>query len=117
MNASTAVTWQYLAPNVKSCYRQLFVAGARIRARVLYGLFISDEEPLTPEEIALDFNLPVDAVHEAIAYCQGDPPEIAWDFEREERLMVASGMNKPDYKDGAKFRVVPPAEVALLLVR
>ena len=37
-----------------------------------------------PEEIAAEFNLPLEAVNEAIAYCQSKPPEITQDFEREE---------------------------------
>ena len=105
MNASAPVTWKHLSPNPKSCYRQLFVTGTRIRARVLYGMFMSAEEPMNPEEIAEDLGLPIEAVHEAIAYCQGQPPEIAEDFEREERIIEVSGIN----------RVVPPAEVARIL--
>src|SRR5437588_460867 len=97
MHPSTSITWQYLAPNPKSCYKQLFVKGTRIRARVLYGLAMS-ADALTPEEIAAEFNLPLEAVKEAIAYCQSKPLEIAQDFEREERLMQASGMNDPAYK-------------------
>jgi uncharacterized protein (DUF433 family) len=115
MNSSTSTTWQHLAPNPKSCYKQLFVKGTRIRARVLYGMFMSAQEPMTLQEIAVDFNLPLEAVKEAITYCQGKPPEIAQDFEREERLMEASGMNDPDYKHGGKFKIVPPAEVARFL--
>jgi uncharacterized protein (DUF433 family) len=115
MNPSTSTTWQYLAPNPNSCYKQLFVKGTRIRARVLYGMFMSADEPMTAEEIAGEFNLPLEAVKEAIAYCQSKPPEIAQDFEREERLMQASGMNDPDYKYGGKFKTVPPEEVARIL--
>ena len=59
--------------------------------------------------------MPIEAVREAIAHCQGNPPEIAQDFEREERLMEASGMHDPDYKFGGKFKVVPPEEVARIL--
>src|SRR6266446_2308379 len=112
MGPSTSITWQYLAPNPKSCYQQLFIKGTRIRARVLYGMFMSADEPLTPQEIAAEFQLPLAAVEEAIAYCQSNPPEIAQDREREERLMAASGMNDPDYLKGGRFKVVPPAEVA-----
>src|SRR6266852_5555572 len=111
----TSTIWNYLAPNPKSSYKQLFVKGTRLRARVLYGLYMSAEEPMTPEQIAAEFSLPLEAVKEAIAYCQSNPPEIAQDFEREERLMQASGMNDPDYKHGGKFKVVPPEEVARIL--
>src|SRR5688572_21628275 len=115
MNQAASKTWLHLAADPKSCYKQLFVKGTRIRARVLYGLFRSAEDPMTPEQIATDYSLPLAAVNEAIAYCQGNPPEIAEDFEREERLMRASGITEPDYKHGGRFRIVEPAEVARIL--
>ncbi len=111
-NSPTTTTWQHLAPNPKSLYTQLFVKGTRIRARILFGMYMSAEEPRTPEEIAADYNLPLEAVKEAIAYCQTDPPEIKKDFEREERLMEATGMNDPDYKYGGKFKSLSPQEFA-----
>jgi uncharacterized protein (DUF433 family) len=115
MNRSTSLTWRYLAPNPNSCYKQLFVKGTRIRARVLYGMFMSADEPMTAEQIAEEFELPLEAVKEAISYCQGNPPEIPQDFEREERLMQASGMKDADYKYGGKFKIVPPEEVVRIL--
>jgi uncharacterized protein (DUF433 family) len=114
MTPSTTTTWKHLAPNPKSAYKQLFIRGTRIRPRILYGYFMSDEEPMTPEEIAADYNLPLEVVKEAIAYCQTDPPEIREDFEREERIMEATGMNDPDYKYGGKYRILSPAERARL---
>jgi uncharacterized protein (DUF433 family) len=115
MSNETTTTWKHLAPNPKSAYKQLFIRGTRIRARVLYGMFMSDDEPMRPEEIAAEFNLPLEAVQEAIAYCQTDPPEIKKDFEREERLMEACGMNDPDYKYGGKFKPIPPEELTRIL--
>jgi uncharacterized protein (DUF433 family) len=115
MSSTTTTTqWQHLAPNPKSAYKQLFIKGTRIRARVLYGLHMSAEEPMTPEEIAADYNLPLAAVQEAIAYCQTKPSEIDEDFRREERLMEATGMNDPDYKYGGKYRMLSPQERTLL---
>ena len=110
MNPNPATTWKYLAPNPKSAYKQLFLKGRRIRARDLYGRYMSAEEPMTPAEIAADYNLPLEVVEEAIAYCQTDPPEIKEDFEREERIMEATGMNDPDYKYGGKYRILSPEE-------
>lgn len=78
-------------------------------------MFMSAEEPMTPEEIASELSLSPEGVKEAIAYCQSNPPEIALDFEREELLMQASGMNDPDYPHGGKFKVVPPEELARIL--
>src|SRR5437588_86017 len=110
MTQSIVTAWKHLAPNPKSAYKQLFVRGTRIRARDLYGMFMSADEPMTPEEIAADYGLPVEAVQEAIAYCQADPPEIKEDFAHEERIMAATGMNEPDYKLGRKYRILSPQE-------
>ncbi len=108
----TVMPWRYLEPNPKSVYRQLFVKGTRIRARVLYGQFLSKEEPRTPEQIATDYSLPIEAVREAIAYCQSNPREIEDDFRREEALMQATGMNSPDYRYHAKPKILSAEEIA-----
>jgi hypothetical protein len=78
-------------------------------------MYMSAEKPMTPAEIAADYNLPLAAVEEAIAYCQTDPPEIREDFEREERIMEATGMNDPAYKYGGKYRILSPQERARLV--
>jgi uncharacterized protein (DUF433 family) len=112
----TLKQYQYLATRPGSLYQQLFVKGTRIRADVLYGLTVPSEdgEVYTPEELASGYGLPVEAVLEAIEYCQSNPPEIAADHEREERLMEASGINHPDYKYDPKkyYRLLSPQEWA-----
>jgi len=70
---------------------------------------------MTIEEIAEDRDLPVEAVKEAIAYCESDPPEIREDFEREERLMEASGMSDPNYKYNPTPKRILPEERARIL--
>jgi uncharacterized protein (DUF433 family) len=114
MSTIPTTTWKFLAANPKSAYKQLFLKGRRIRARDLYGMFMSAEDPMTSSQIAADYDLPLEAVEEAIAYCQTDPPEIREDFEREERIMEATGMNDPDYKFGGKYRVLSSQERARL---
>jgi uncharacterized protein (DUF433 family) len=115
MNTPAKTAWTYLEPRPKSAYRQMFVKGTRIRARVIYGLYRSEEEPLTPDEIAAGYNLPVEAIREAIAYCESNPPEIEEDFRREEALMQATGMNDPDYKYHPTPKVIPTEERARIL--
>jgi uncharacterized protein (DUF433 family) len=109
-----STTWLYLEPRPEYFYRQLFVKGTRIRARTLYGLYMNADEPMTPEEIATDYGLPLEAVKEAIAYCQGDPPEIRQDFEAEEALAEATGMNHPDYRFHPSPKILSPEEMARL---
>jgi uncharacterized protein (DUF433 family) len=86
--------WKYLAPNPKSAYKQLFIKGTRIRTEVLYGMLVDGDppDPTTPEEIAADMNLPVEAVREAIAYCEADPVEVREDHAMEEAYMKAEGL-------------------------
>jgi uncharacterized protein (DUF433 family) len=103
-----ATHYKYLAPKPKSSYRQLCIKGRSIFARTLYGLYKSAEEPRTPEQIAVDYQLPLEAVLEAIAYCDWNPPEIALDFAEEKALMEAAGMNDPNYKHHPQPKPIPP---------
>jgi uncharacterized protein (DUF433 family) len=112
--STTSAKYVWLAPNPKSSCRQLFVKGTRIAARVLYG-WNACAEPRSPEEIAADYGLPVEAVQEAIAYCQSNPPELQEDYAREEALMKAAGMNEPDYRRHAKPKLLSSQERAKLM--
>ena len=87
---------------------------AALFAGDLYGMYMSAEEPRTPEEIAEDFGLPLEAVRDAIAYCQSNPPEIEQDFRREEARMAATGMNDPNYKYHGKPKLLTAREIARL---
>ncbi len=107
-----STNYVYLAPNPKSSYKQLFIKGTRIRAEAIYGLTVDGSEPMTPEEAAADMGLPLEAVREAIVYCQSNPPEIAEDHRREEARMAATGMNDPNYKGIP--RLLSPQEIAQL---
>ncbi len=111
---STIATYQHLEPRPDSAYRQLFVKGTRIRAELIYRAHIDPEEPMTAEEVATDFGLPLDAVREAIDYCKNDPAEIAADAAHEEALMAARGQLDPSYKYDARPRVLAPQELAQL---
>src|SRR5262245_57087162 len=84
MSATNGKQWQWLERDPKSSLKQLSIKDRRIRARTLYGLTMG-EDAMTPEEVAESYNLPIEAVREAIEYCQTDPPEIREDWEAEER--------------------------------
>jgi uncharacterized protein (DUF433 family) len=108
--------WQYLAPKAGSHYKQLFVKGTRIAARVLYSYYTPGEDwaGQTPEEIAAGFNLPLEAVREAIAYCESNPPELHEDWEREEALAATIG---PDPKCTGSLKRLSPEEYARIFLR
>jgi uncharacterized protein (DUF433 family) len=110
--ASVSTKYIFLERNPKSNYKQLFVKGRRVFARTLYGQYMSEEEPRTAEEIAADYDLPIEAVKEAIAYCDTDPIEIREDFAIEEAIMEATGMNDPNYKYHPSPKLLSPQEYA-----
>ena len=110
--ADIQTEWKYLERDPKSSFRQLSIKGRRIRARTLFGLYMSAEEPQTIEQIAQQYNLPIEAVAEAIAYCKSDPPEIAQDWLRTQAIMEASGENDPNYKLRPQPKPIPPEKMA-----
>ena len=106
--------YQYLARKPKSVYKQLFIKDRWISARTLYGMYVNEEMPMTLEEIAADYKLPLEAVLESIAYCESNPPELAQDYAREQAVMEATGMNDPNYKYHPQPKVLTPQEMARL---
>ena len=104
--------YRFLAADPRSAYKQLRICGRKIFARTIYGQHVNSEEPRTVEELARDFNLPVEAVEEAIAYCRTNPPEVQEDFRREEALAKAAGMDDPDYRFHPQPRPISPEEYA-----
>src|SRR5262249_23935969 len=108
----TAAEWKYLAPNPKSNYKQLFIKGTCIRAEVIYGCTVDGSEPMTPEQVAEDYGLPLEVVKETIAYCESNPREIEDDHRREEARMRATGMLDPGYS--GQPRVLTAQEIAEL---
>jgi uncharacterized protein (DUF433 family) len=100
--------YRYLAPDPESSYRQLRVKGRRIFARTLYSLTLGEEGRMTPEEVAADYQLPLEAVQEAIAYCESRPPEIAEDIAKDETRAVMRTLNSLMPNDAATTRLPAP---------
>jgi uncharacterized protein (DUF433 family) len=110
--------WKYLAPKPGSHYRQLFVKGTRIAAWVLYNYYTPGEEwpGQTAEEIATSFRLPVEAVREAIAYCESNPPELREDWVKEEALAATDG-NSAKTEGGCSSKKISPEDYARIFLR
>jgi uncharacterized protein (DUF433 family) len=86
--------WKHLESHPQSSYKQLFLKGTRIRAESIYAQVADGDPPptTTPEEIAEYMNLPLDAVREAIAYCESDPPGLREDHRRQREYLQAKGL-------------------------
>src|SRR5439155_8034181 len=89
--------YKYLQPKRGSHYQQLAVNG-RIRAEILYRETVGPE-PLTPEEVASEYGLPVEAVVEAIDYCLRSDTQELLDAERarEAARIKAAGRDQWPY--------------------
>src|SRR5260370_9286127 len=92
---SERTDYEYLKPKPGSNYRQLFVNG-RIRAEILYRATVGPE-PLTPEEVAAEYGLPVKAVAEAVDYCLHNRELLDSERAREEARIRATGRDKWPY--------------------
>jgi hypothetical protein len=90
--------YKYLRPKQGSHYRQLFFG--RIRAEVLYRETIG-KEPLTPEEVAREYNVPVGAVLEAIDYCVRNKALLDAERAREAAQIQMAGRDKWPYAPAA----------------
>jgi hypothetical protein len=60
--------YTYLGPRPGSRYQQYFFTGRNLRAETLYRATIGPE-PMTANEVAEDYDVPVEAVMEAIRCC------------------------------------------------
>ncbi len=88
--------YEYLSPKIGgSNYRQLFVRG-HIRAEVLYRETVG-REPLTPAEVAKEYDLPIEAVLEAIEYCEKNEALLNEERSREEAWIRGNGRDQWPY--------------------
>lgn len=83
--------YRYLARWRGSNYRQLFYKDRKIRAETLYRQTVGSD-PRTPEEVASDYGIPVEAVLEAIHYCTHNEDLLRAERERDFADMRARGL-------------------------
>src|SRR5476649_2519123 len=86
--------YKFLKPKRGSRYEQLFFG--RIRAEVLYRETVG-QEPLTPEDVAREYSVPLDAVLEAIDYCIKNKDLLDAERAREEAEIKAAGRDQWPY--------------------
>jgi uncharacterized protein (DUF433 family) len=96
MSASTTPepVYQHLEYRPGSNYREMFIKGRRIRASVVDGT-IHGPEPMTPEEFAQDYQVPLEAVYEALDYAARNRELIRQQREREAADIRARGLDRP----------------------
>ena len=104
--------YPHLEPRPGSNYRQFFLKGRRIRAAVIDEA-VHGPDPRTPEEFARDYQVPLDAVIEALDYVVQNRPLI----EQERpggwgRATSSTRHSRPPHA-GARCRSTPASRRAL----
>jgi hypothetical protein len=91
---SAETVYKYLDRWPGSRYRQFFYKERKIRADTLYRATL-EPEARTPEEVAEDFDVPLEAVHEAIHYCSHNEELLRKELEEDLAALRARGLLDP----------------------
>jgi uncharacterized protein (DUF433 family) len=94
MTGKTETRYQHLELRPGSNYRTLFLKGRRIRAAVVEQA-IHGPDPFTPEEFAEEYQVPLEAVLEALDYVAQNRPLIEQERDREAARLRARGLLGP----------------------
>jgi uncharacterized protein (DUF433 family) len=94
MITKTETQYQHLEPRPGSNYRQFFLKGRRIRAAVVDEA-IHGPDPFTPEEFAEEYQVPLEAVLEALDYVARNRPLIEQERDQEAASLRARGLYEP----------------------
>ena len=86
---TTRANYRHLEKRPDKGSQELYLRGAGVRASTLWhDRYVSR---LSPDHIAKDREIPVDAVYEALAYCQENWEEICQEKDRERQRLEQQG--------------------------
>lgn len=86
----TQAGWKYLVERPHAWRRSPFIKGRRLPAAVIWHDLLANRQ--TEEEAAEDWNLPVEAIREAIAWSEQNRSLLAMEADEERRFLLASGV-------------------------
>jgi uncharacterized protein (DUF433 family) len=94
MTTKPETQYQHLEPRPGSNYRQLWLKGRRIRAAVVDQV-IHGPDPRSAEEFAQEYQVPLEAVLEALDYVAQNRPLIEQERDHEAARLRARGLLGP----------------------
>jgi uncharacterized protein (DUF433 family) len=94
MSAKTEKQYRHLEPRPGSNYRQFFLKGRRIRAAVVDEV-IHGPDPRSAEEFAREYQVPLEAVLEALEYVAANRTLIEQERDHEAARLRARGLLGP----------------------
>lgn len=82
--------WEFLVARPHSWRRQLYIKGTKIPASTVW--LGTSTNKLSPEEAAENWDIPVNAVHEAIRYCEENKDLLRMEAAEERHLLESKGI-------------------------
>ena len=79
-------SYKYIGRRYGTGYQQFFINGTKHRAENMWAETLGDDAR-TPEQVAADFGVPVEAVYECIHYCENNPDVLRQDYEMEQETL------------------------------
>jgi uncharacterized protein (DUF433 family) len=91
MTTNTSKTqWQYLEQRPDSWRQQLYIKGRKLTAFTVWSDMIVNNE--TPTDAAINWELPSEAIREAIEYCETHQELLTFEAEEERRYLEERGV-------------------------
>jgi uncharacterized protein (DUF433 family) len=90
MTNSAKTQWQYLEQRPDNWRQQLYLKGKKLRAHIVWSDMIVNQWSI--EETAYNWDLPIEAVIEAIEYCQTHQELLAQEADEERQYLNQHGV-------------------------
>ncbi|MEO1802319.1 MAG: hypothetical protein AAFR62_18190 [Cyanobacteria bacterium J06629_2] len=89
-NNISKTQWQFLEPRSSSWRKQLYFKGRKLTAFTVWSDMIVNEDTLG--ETAANWDLPTEAIKEAIEYCENNRELLKSEAEEERRYLEERGV-------------------------
>ena len=91
---STITKYKFLGPEPGSAWEEFVITGSGIRASTL--VFAVRNDGRTPEQVAADFHVPLEAVHEAFLYVDENQELLERFRHEEDEMLIRDGYMNSD---------------------
>ncbi len=89
-NNTSKTQWQYLEPRSSSWRKQLYFKERKLTAFTVWSDMIANKDTL--DETAENWNLPTEAIKEAIEYCENNQELLKFEADEERRYLEDRGV-------------------------
>jgi uncharacterized protein (DUF433 family) len=89
MTTTEKTRWRYLDKRPHPWREQLYIKGKKLRAFTVWMAMLTNQ--MTPEETAIDWDLPLEVVQEAIEYCESHRDLLASEAIEERQRLEEAG--------------------------